>query len=82
MGFMYSWSNIRRVLFSVAKLLAYMYTYTHTTKSTSVFVLGIVSMTSVDIRDVAECCCGPFSHRTCTWPTALPSLFNKNGRLA
>ena len=25
-GFMYSWSNIKRVLFSVAKLLAYMYT--------------------------------------------------------
>ena len=40
MGFMYSWSNIKRVLFSIAKLLAYMYTYTHTTKSTSVFVLG------------------------------------------
>ena len=30
MGLMYSWSNIKRVLFSVAKLLAYMYTYTHT----------------------------------------------------
>ena len=30
MGFMYSWSNIKRVLFRVAKLLAYMYTYTHT----------------------------------------------------
>ena len=40
MGFMYSYSNIKQVLFSVATLVAYMYTYTHTTKSTSVFVPG------------------------------------------
>ena len=26
-GLMYSWSNIKQVLFSVAKLLAYMYMY-------------------------------------------------------
>jgi len=41
MGFMYSWSNIKQVLFSVAKFVAYRYTYTlQETKSTSVFVLG------------------------------------------
>ena len=43
---MYSWSNIKRVLFSIAKLLSYMYTYTHTTNKVN------FSLCSVHLRDV------------------------------
>ena len=61
MGFMYSWSSIRRVLFSVAKLPVYMYTYNKVNFSHRFWV---VSMTSVSLGDVAECCSAPFSHCT------------------
>jgi len=44
-----------------------MYTYTHiTTKGQLQSLFWVVFMTSVDLRDVAEHCCSPFSHRTCT----------------
>ena len=54
---MNSWSNIKRILFCVA--LAYMYTYNKVNFS---LLSSIVSMTSVGLGDVAECCSGPFSH--------------------
>ena len=54
---MYSWSNIKRVLFSVAKLLVYMYTYTLTTNKVN---FSLVFMTSVYLKDATEHCCGLF----------------------
>ena len=57
MGFMYSWSNIKRVLFSVAKLLVYMYIFTQNQLQS---LFWVVSMISVHLRDIAERCCGLF----------------------
>ena len=75
MGVMYLWSNIKRVLFSVAKLLAYMYTYTHiTSKGQLQSLFWVVSITSVHLRDIAERCCGPFSHRTCRYSHGISIL--------
>ena len=51
MGFMYSWSNIKQVLFSVAKLLAYIYK-----QSQFRSLFWVVSMTSVHLRGVTERC--------------------------
>ena len=42
----------------------HIYTYNKQSQLQSLF--WVVSMTYVHLRDVAKCCCGPFSHRACT----------------
>ena len=48
----------------VAGVHVHIYTYKKQNQLQSLF--WVVSMTSVHLRDVAERCYGPFSHRTCT----------------
>ena len=52
MGFMYSWSNIKRVLFSVAKYKAgvHVHIYTYNKQSQHQSLFWVVSMTSVHLE--------------------------------